>query len=197
MLHGRFGNEDVMWIFANTLPADWLLVAPRAIQTSPESGYVWHPRQSNAWPTLSQFDEAVTAVVRFIHTLHKLYQADLNHIYLMGFSQGAAAAYAVAMRHPGLVQGVAGLVGFVPVESDAALAAAPLQNLPIFMAAGKEDHLIPHERTQLCAQTLRQAQAQLTYNEYDTGHKLNAPGMRDLKAWWAERHSLLKQWANA
>ena len=107
-------------------------------------------------------------------------------------SEPRCTAYAVAMRHPGLVQGVAGLVGFVPEENANALESAPLQHLPIFMAVGKEDHLIPQERTQLCAQTLRQAQAQLTYNEYDTGHKLNAQGMRDLKAWWADRQNSLK-----
>jgi hypothetical protein len=37
------------------------------------------------------------------------------------------------MSFPGLVQGIAGLVGFVPVESDAAVETRALKRLPIFI----------------------------------------------------------------
>jgi len=187
LIHGRAGNEDVMWVFARTIPDNWLVVAPRAIKTDPDGGYSWHPRQPDIWPSLSQFDEAVTAVSHFIQALPGLYQADPKQIYLMGFSQGAATAYATAIRQPGLVQGIAGLVGFVPVESEAALDTAPLKDLPIFMAVSKNDERIPYERAQQGAQVLRTAAAQLDYHEYDTGHKLNAQGMRDLTQWWQQR----------
>lgn len=187
MLHGRSGNEDVMWIFAKATPPGWLLVAPRGIKTDPDGGYDWRRRGQDEWPTLEQFDEAVTAVTHFIRVLPELYRADPEQIYLMGFSQGAATAYAAAIRHPGLVQGIAGLVGFMPIACDESLEASPLVDLPIFMAVGKRDPLIPTERAAGCAQTLFMAGTQMEYHEYDTGHKLNAAGMRDLQAWWAER----------
>jgi phospholipase/carboxylesterase len=187
MLHGRSGDEDVMWIFARALPKDWLIVAPRGIRRDPAGGFDWRPRGIDEWPTLDQFDEAVTAVAGFIRTLPHLYNADPNHIYLMGFSQGAATAYATAIRHPGLVNGIAGLVGFIPTRCDSALENSPLVDLPIFMAVGKRDPLIPTERAAGCAQTLHMAGTNLEYHEYDTGHKLNAAGMLDLKSWWADR----------
>jgi phospholipase/carboxylesterase len=187
MLHGRSGNEDVMWIFAQTIPADWLIVAPRGIEADPGGSFSWRLRQRDEWPTLEQFDEAVTAVTQFIHALPDLYHADPAQIYLMGFSQGAAAAYATAMRHPGLVQGIAGLVGFIPTNCDSALDDSPLIDLPVFMAVGKRDPLIPPERAAGCAQTLTMAGTNLEYHEYDTGHKLNRAGMLDLSAWWIEQ----------
>jgi len=187
MLHGRSGSEDVMWIFAKALPPGWLIVAPRAIESDPGGGYSWRLRQQDEWPTLEQFDEAVDAVIRFIDALPHLYNADPAQIYLMGFSQGAAVSYAVAMRNPGLVQAIAGLVGFFPTRCDSALAESPLVDLPIFMAVGKRDPLIPPERAAGCAQTLVMAGSNLEYHEYDTGHKLNATGMADLTTWWAER----------
>ena len=187
MLHGRSGNEDVMWIFAKAIPQDWLIVAPRAIEPDPDGGYSWRLRAQDEWPTLNQFDDAVTAVTQFIHALPDLYNADPAHIYLMGFSQGAATAYATAMRNPGLVQGLAGLVGFIPTRCDSALDESPLIDLPIFMAVGKQDPLIPAERASGCAQTLVMAGSNLEYHEYNTGHKLNSTGMADLQAWWAER----------
>jgi phospholipase/carboxylesterase len=187
LIHGRAGNEDVMWVFARTVPDNWLVVAPRAIKEDPDGGYSWHPRQADTWPSLSQFDEAVTAISHFIRALPGLYQADPSRIYLMGFSQGAALAIAAAIRQPGLVHGIASLVGFVPVESEAALDSAPLKDLPIFMAAGKDDERIPYERAQQGAEVLKAAAAQLEYHQYDTGHKLNAQGMRDLTEWWKRR----------
>ncbi|MFO7684054.1 MAG: dienelactone hydrolase family protein [Chloroflexota bacterium] len=186
MLHGRAGTEDVMWVFAPTLPPDWLIVAPRGSQLNPDGGYDWLRRGPDEWPALAEFDETVTAVSRFIRALPTLYQADPEQIYLMGFSQGAAAAYATAMRQPELVQGIAGLVGFVPEDCDDAARTAVLRDLPIFMAVGKQDPLIPFQRAQTCAQTLTAAGAHLTYVEQNTGHKLSAEGVRALKAWWQQ-----------
>jgi phospholipase/carboxylesterase len=177
-----------MWIFARTLPKNWLLVAPRAIADGgADGGYSWYPRQLDVWPALSEFDEAVTAVTHFIHALPDLYNADSNRIYLMGFSQGAALAYAVAMRQAGLVQGIASLVGFVPEQSEEALANAPLKDLPIFMAVGTDDERIPVKNARQGAKIIKTADAQLDYHEYDTSHKLNAQGMRDLTVWWQAR----------
>ncbi len=188
MLHGRYGNEEVMWIFQKTIPVHWLKIAPRAIEADPHGGYSWILQGDDSWPPLSEFDRAVTAVTTFIQSLSTVYNADPDQIYLMGFSQGAAVAYAVAMRHPGIVKAIAGLVGFVPEDCDTPQTLSALQNLPIFMAVGKQDKRIPYERSQKCATTLRNAQADLSYHEYDTGHKLNVQGTKDLTRWWSMRN---------
>ena len=187
LLHGRSGGEDAMWIFSQTLPPGWLILSPRGIKPDPSGGFAWHPRQRDEWPPLDTFSEAVQVISSFIRSLPAVYGADPDQIYLMGFSQGAAAAYATAMTHPGLVKGIAGLVGFVPVQCDAAVKIAALRDLPIFMAVGIDDPYIPHKRAQNCARTLRDAGADLAYREYKTGHKLNAQGVRDLSAWWKKR----------
>jgi phospholipase/carboxylesterase len=190
MLHGRSGSEDAMWVFARTLPANWLVVSPRGIKPDPAGGFAWHPRQRDEWPPLAMFEEAVESVAGFIRALPSAYGADPSKIFLMGFSQGAATAYATAMVHPGLVRGIVGLVGFVPVQCDAAVETAVLKGLPIFMAVGVKDPYIPHARAQNCARTLRETGADLAYHEYDTGHRLNAQGVRDLTSWWEEQARL-------
>lgn len=183
MLHGRAGNEDVMWVFARTVPPGWLVIAPRALKPD-EGGYSWHPRLPHVWPPLAEFDEAADSVMRLIDSLPALYQADAQRIYLMGFSQGAALSYATAMRYPGVVQGIAGLVGFVPTNTESAVETQVLRHLPVFMAVGRADDKIPYERAQNCAAVLRAAGAALTYREYETGHRMPAQGLRDLTAWW-------------
>jgi phospholipase/carboxylesterase len=184
MLHGRAANEDVMWIFAPTVPEEWLLVAPRAIVPDPQGGFSWRLQRRDEWPTLTEFDVPVGAIVDFITALPELYNADLSRLYLMGFSQGAAASYAVALRHPQWVRGIAGLVGFVPMECEDLQTASALEGLPVFMAVGVEDERIPYSRSLACAQTLNLAGADLDYHEYAMGHRLNTEAMRDLKAWW-------------
>jgi phospholipase/carboxylesterase len=184
MIHGRSGDEDVMWIFASTVPDDWLIVAPRAIRNDPNGGYSWHVRKHDTWPTLAEFDAAVDAIVRFIRALPELYAVDAHRIYLMGFSQGTALAFATALRNPGLIKGIAGLVGFVPEGYDAETVGAPLAGLPVFMAAGRSDPRIPIERARASAEILRRAGASLEYHEYETEHKLTPDAIRDLKQWW-------------
>jgi phospholipase/carboxylesterase len=187
MIHGHLGSEDVMWIFSQTLPQDWLLVAPRAIIDEGNGRYSWHPRQQDEWPTLDAFDTAVDKLKQFIDELPELYDADPDQIYLMGFSQGAATAFALAIRTPEKVQGIASLVGFMPRQIGEAIETSRLADLPVFMAVGTEDERIPLEIARECGKAVRAAGAYLEYREYETGHKLNGAGMRKLKSWWAER----------
>lgn len=187
MIHGHLGNEDVMWIFAQTLPKEWLVVAPRAIIDEGDGRYSWHPRQQNEWPTLAAFDTAVDQLLQFIDRLPTLYGADPDQIYLMGFSQGAATAFAAAIREPARFKGVASLVGFMPLAVDEAIETARLADLPVFMAVGTEDERVPLEIARESGKAVRAAGAYLEYREYETGHKLNGEGMRKLRKWWAER----------
>lgn len=187
MIHGYLGNEDVMWIFSQTLPKDWLLVAPRAIVPEGKNSFSWHPRQPGEWPTLAEFDTAVSQLHQFINKLPELYDADPEKIYLMGFSQGAAASFALAIREPAHFRGIASLVGFMPRQVDAAIHEARLAELPVFMAVGTEDDRVPLEIARECGKAVRAMGAFLEYREYETGHKLNGEGMRKLRQWWADR----------
>ena len=133
------------------------------------------------------FDTAVTALLQFINSLPQKYGANREQIYLMGFSQGAAVALAAAIREPEIIKGIASLVGFMPKEVDESIATARLADLPVFMAAGKEDERVPLEIARESAKAVRAAGAYLEYREYETGHKLNGQGMRKLKQWWRDR----------
>lgn len=186
LLHGYWGNEDVMWIFGRTLPPDWLIIAPRGIAQEGDGRYSWQPRAPREWPSLEKFETAAAALSHFIQALPLLYQADSRQIHFMGFSQGAAAALATAVLHPGSIQAIASLVGFMPQPAAGQHSLAGLQDLPVFMAAGTQDERVPLATARASAQTLRAAGAALIYREYDVGHKLNAQGMRDLRDWWAE-----------
>lgn len=186
MLHGRFGNETVMWVFRRTIPRHWLVVSPRALLADPEGGHSWRIQPYGAWPPLDAFDPAAEALDRFLSALPALYNADPDRTVLMGFSQGAAAAFALAVRRPGLAQGIAGLMGFAPPAEPAEIAGM-MAGLPVFLAGGTRDPLVPAAQSQRTLEWLRLAGAEVEYHAYETGHKMTAEGLRDLQAWWRER----------
>lgn len=189
-MHGRHGNEDVPWIFARNIPENWLIVSPRAIEFDPETdehetGYSWMLMRETGWPEFSEFDGAVQALSDFILSLPDVYNADPDNIILMGFSQGAATALCTAVSHPNICRGIASLVGFIPELVGDQLAEQPLNNLPIFMAIGERDDRVSLPVAEQSRDTLMGAGAELTWDIYKTGHKLNSQGMRDLAAWLA------------
>lgn len=186
MIHGRSGSEDVTWVFARTIPQHWLMVAPRAMLTDPRGGYSWDVRLDGGLPPIAAFDRAVAVLDRFINSLVSEHGADAEQIYLLGFSQGAALSYAYTMRYPEKIGGVAGLVGFMPGEVVFSAEYNPLKDKSIFMAVGRRDDTIPLSVAHQCASQIVQGGARLDYREYNTGHKLNMRGIRDLTQWWLQ-----------
>ncbi len=184
LLHGRLGDEDVMWVFRRVVPRPWLVVAPRAIVPESPRGFSWHAQPHGQWPALPEFDPAVDALLRFLAAMPRLYNADPDRTVLMGFSQGAAVAYATALRRPSAARGIAGLVGFVPRVAPEAVAGR-LAGLPVFMAAGAYDETVPPAESRRSAAVLRAAGADLDAREYPTGHKMTPDALDDLQAWFA------------
>lgn len=185
MVHGRSGSEDVMWIFKRATPAEWLLVAPRAPLTDPRGGYSWDVRGDGQWPQVDDLLPGAVALLDFIHALPDLYGADEENLYLMGFSQGAAVSLVAAMQQELPLRGIASLVGFMPPVD--APAARGLAGLPVHMSVGLQDKTVPLRLAQRTAKSLIDVGAHLDYRTFDTGHRLNAAGMRDLTVWWQQR----------
>ena len=181
MLHGWLGNENVMWAFENVLPKNALIVSPRA-PLKVSDGYGWFYKREHA-----DFEDSLAkglATLReFIQQLPNLYPIDIDKIYLMGFSQGAAMCYAFALADPQAVAGVIALAGFLPDTARAQITPNCLAHKPIFISHGTQDKEVPLSQAREAHEALTLSGATITYGEYETGHKLNVEGMRDLKAW--------------
>jgi phospholipase/carboxylesterase len=178
-VHGWLGNENVMSIFERSLPPDVVVVSPRAPLDMGEQGFGWYSRDDDP----ASFAQGLEALAEFVRGLPKTYPIDAGHVLLMGFSQGAAMCYSLLLREPALAAAVVGLAGFLPYEAKQWLAPDRLAGKPVFMAHGTEDETVPVARAREAAETLREAGADVELREYAVGHKVNAEGMRDLKAW--------------
>jgi phospholipase/carboxylesterase len=185
MLHGWTGDENSMWVFTPRLPKITLMIAPRGIFSTKASGYSWHPDLTKPWPSISDFQPAVEKIFAKISSSN-FPDGDFSQLHLIGFSQGTALAYSMAIINPERIASVAGLSGFLPDGATAMLKSRRLKGLPIFIAHGSEDELVPVERARLSADLLEKSGAAVSFCEDKVGHKLSAKCFQGLEAFYQQ-----------
>lgn len=180
LLHGWTGDETVMWIFARNLHENAWIFAPRGPIHSQGGGYGWLPRE-NGWPPLADFAPAAEALITEIRHLTADVHAPQGPFDLMGFSQGAAMAYAVAALYPQQVRRVVALAGFLPQDDPKPGRYSALRGKQFYIAHGTQDDTVPIEMAQEAVRFLQPLGVQVTYCESDVGHKLSASCLRGLE----------------
>ena len=110
-----------------------------------------------------------------------------RHIVLAGFSQGGAIVLHAGLRHPRRLAGVLALSTFVPLAATlAAEAAAANRDLPVFMAHGEEDPVIPHDFGRISGDILQAMGYPLRWRSYPMEHAVCMEEIRDLEDWLVE-----------
>lgn len=179
LLHGLLGNETVMWIFARSIPNDYWIFAPRApVQIEP-NGFSWLPR-GEGWPGLSHFRQAASDLIEAFKCWSEKAGAPANSFDVMGFSQGAAMAYAAAAYFPQHVNRILALAGFLPQDSQVTGLYANLRGKRVYISHGSQDETIPVHEARQAVKILQSVGADVTYCESETGHKMSAACLRGL-----------------
>jgi len=109
---------------------------------------------------------------------------DDARVVLAGFSQGGAIALHAGLRHPRALAGIMALSTYLPLASSlAAEASAANRGVPIFMAHGRGDTVIPFQFGESCARMLQAAGYALEWNDYFMEHGVAPEELRDISAW--------------
>jgi phospholipase/carboxylesterase len=107
-----------------------------------------------------------------------------ENIFIAGFSQGGAVALCAALRHPKPLSGVIALSTYLPLmDSLSSEMRAQNAKLPIFMAHGTHDPVVPLSLGQLSADALRARQLPLDWYSYPMQHSVCAEEIADLRQW--------------
>lgn len=183
LLHGWTGDEDAMGVFTPRLPKRALLLAPRGLYEAGPGGYSWYKEQARGWPRVEDFTVVVDRLLTLLNPAI-FPQGDFGELHLVGFSQGAAAAYAFTLLHPERVTSTAGLAGFMPNGVEMLVTGERLKGLPVFITHGTRDVLVPVERARAAVKMFEEGGATVTYCEHDVGHKLNAACYNGLEAFY-------------
>lgn len=107
-----------------------------------------------------------------------------DHIVLAGFSQGGAIALHTALRHPRRLAGVMALSTYLPLSGALETEAnAANRDVPIFMAHGHGDTVIPYEFALRSAELLKAQGYAPAWHAYFMEHGVNMEELRDISAW--------------
>jgi phospholipase/carboxylesterase len=107
----------------------------------------------------------------------------ISRIVLAGFSQGGAIVLQTALRHPERLAGVMALSTYLPLAAKLAAERSPEnRELPIFMAHGNYDDIIPIDRARRSREILEGLGYPVTWKEYPMPHSVCAPEIADMSA---------------
>jgi phospholipase/carboxylesterase len=180
LIHGWTGDENSMDIFARELPGDHLLFSPRGLITLAGGGYGWVERSNGNDETIADFLSPAEQLMREIELKMEDLSLPQQPLSLVGFSQGAALCYGLALCYPERIQRLAALAGYLP-EMTADFKMPALNTMKVFISHGKRDETIPIEKAHRAVQAMEKAGASVTYCESNSGHKLALPCFQDLK----------------
>ena len=145
-----------------------------------------------AWYDIFQFgggredDKGIRASQALIAKLIEAQPVPPEKIVLAGFSQGGAIALQTALRYPKPLAGVMALSTYLPLAATlAAERAAPNAQVPIFMAHGQYDEIIPIERAQASRDALQKLGHKIEWHEYPMPHSVCGDEVRDISAFLA------------
>lgn len=111
-----------------------------------------------------------------------------GHIFLAGFSQGGAIALHTALRQATPLGGVLALSTYLPLaESAASETHAVARSMPIFMAHGRADPVIPCALGIASREALLELGYAVEWHEYAMQHSVCEEELSDIGAWLARR----------
>jgi phospholipase/carboxylesterase len=109
-----------------------------------------------------------------------------SRLVLAGFSQGGAMALQTGLRHPEPLAGIMALSCFLPLADKLAAEASPANRaVPVFMAHGAHDPLIPLARARQAHEVLTGLGYAVEWHEYPIPHSVCEAEIRDIGAWLA------------
>lgn len=101
-------------------------------------------------------------------------------IVLAGFSQGATLALATALAYGSPLSGVIALSGFLPKNL---LTSKQSHSLPIFLAHGSDDAIVPYVLGKMTYQNLSEAGFSPNWHSYPMPHSVCLNEIEDMSAW--------------
>ena len=116
-------------------------------------------------------------------SIQGLIESEKLPVFLAGFSQGGAIVLQTALRYPRKLAGALALSTYLPLSSTLLKErSVENQKLPIFMAHGTQDPVIPLQKAKLSREVLEQQGYKVEWHEYPMPHAVCPQEIRDISA---------------
>jgi phospholipase/carboxylesterase len=186
LLHGRGADEHDLVQFLDLLDPQRRLVGitPGAPLQLPPGGRHWYVVPRVGHPDPATFARTWAALTAFVDAIPQATGVPWGRIVLGGFSQGSVMAYALGLgagrpRPAGIIA----MSGFVPNVDGWQPDLPARAGLPVWIAHGRRDPVIPVEFGRSARDLLTAAGLDVTYEESDAAHHVDPRALADLPAW--------------
>ncbi len=121
-------------------------------------------------------------IIQYIHAeMEKGIPA--NKIILAGFSQGGAITLHTGLRFPEKLAGLLALSTYLPLPSQLEKEATEYKDIPVMMAHGIADPVIPVDQGKASSQTLKDLGYDVDWNEYTMQHAVCLEEINAIGKW--------------
>ncbi|WP_079050550.1 luciferase family protein [Streptomyces sp. NRRL F-5122] len=183
LLHGRGSRETEIITLADTLPPALAYAAVRA-PLAEGPGFAWFANRGIGRPVT----ESLRATMDWFNTWLDEIAPRGRPVLLVGFSGGAAFAGGLVLDNPERFAGAAILYGTLPFEAGVPTVPARLAGVPMFVAQGEHDHVIPRELLDRTWHYLTGESGAPTFARRDpVSHEIATGALASLAGWLAER----------
>lgn len=181
LLHGRGSDEREIATLAGHLPAGPAYAAVRA-PIAEGGGFAWFANRGIGRPVAESLAETMAW---FRNWLDEVAPAG-RPVVLVGFSGGAAFAGGLMLAEPGRYAGAAILYGTLPFDAGVPVEKDRLAGVPVFVAQGEADTVIPRELLDRTWAYLHgDSGANVTSRRDPGGHGITVSTLEELGAWIA------------
>ena len=179
LLHGRGSHEQQIITLAPHLPAGPAYAALRA-PIAEGAGFAWFANRGIGRPVA----DSLAATMAWFRGWLDDVAPEGRPVLLVGFSGGAAFAGGLALSDPQRYAGAAILYGTLPFDAGVPVDAGRLTDLPVLVAQGDADQVIPRELLDRTWHYLLDDSGAATVAVRDPGgHGISAPVLQRLSDW--------------
>jgi phospholipase/carboxylesterase len=182
LLHGTGGNEEDLIPLGQELAPGAAFLSPRG-KVSEYGAPRFFRRLAEGVFDQEDLLLRTHELAEFVEAASAEYGIDRSKLVAVGYSNGANVAASTILLHPGLLKAAVLFRAMVPFEPDLT---PDLSGMPVFLAAGRMDRMIPPDNTQRLADILDEAGADVDLRWRDTGHPLTYDEVGEAKEWLSE-----------
>ena len=187
LLHGRGSHEQDIVGLAAHLPTGPAYAAVRA-PIAEGGGFAWFANRGIGRPVA----DSLRATMDWFRGWLDDVAPPGRPVLVVGFSGGAAFAGGLGLDDPSRYTGAAILYGTLPFDAGLPTDPGRLAHLPVFVAQGDGDHVIPRELLDhTWSYLLSESGAPTVAQRQPGGHQLTAAAVHHLGDWIAHRLTFL------
>lgn len=178
-LHGTGGDEtDLIPLAQAVLPGAGVL-SPRG-KVLEGSAPRFFRRLAEGVLDLEDLAIRTDELAEFVEAASEQYGFDRAGVVAIGFSNGSNIAASMLMRQPGVLRGAILLSPMLPYEPESA---PEIEDVVVFIGAGRTDPLVPAEQVERLAEVLESGGAEVTVHWERGGHTITPEEVNAARDW--------------